>query len=434
MAQAHHHPARAKFVAGGVRGGKSLGTSMELVTWARHSNLVWLAANSYDLCRQEFEYITEAMLSLELTDKSLISIPKNRYNPCSLTTIFGSRYETRSLKDVEAFAARAPDVVAICEPGQAPPESLKAARERLSTRRGLLWMAGTFEDIPQAWVEDVFRRWVRWPNPESGKSWAMPSWLNRRSFPGGRQDPEMIALQNSYPNIQEFLLRCAGIPVASSALVIGDYWNPQKHVVPQVHFRPVHDGGLLPVQIAIDPGFSGGSNYVVLAIQHIGPTAFIIDEVSVQGKVHEEVIELCKQRPWWPNVIKSNGGTMDPYASQSHWYGSLSPAETWERKAGIRLRIPPRLSVEDTVSILCTTLRDPQTAQTGLVVSPKAQRLIWEMTHWRKKRTQGGSFAEPTKNNCDAVKALGYYLADRQYVRLAGGTHGQPRVREYTFT
>lgn len=426
--QAHFHPARALLIAGGVRGGKSLSTAMEVLPWTFHSRLIWLAAETYDLSRQEFEYILEALLSLDLTSAGHFSMPRMRYSPCLVDTVFGCRIETRSLTDIETFASKAPDLVAICEPGQAPAATLAKSRERLSTRRGRLWMAGTFEDIKESWMEDVWRRWVRWPNPESGKSYAVPTWLNKVSFPGGRLDPEMIALRNSYPTTNEFLLRCAGVPVAGSAMVIGDYWQHRKHVVPALEYRPVHQGAPLPVELTIDPGYSGGSHYVVLAIQHLGATKLIIDEIAVQSKVHEAVIEICKSKPWWRNVI---GGTIDPYAGGNHIYGALSPQESWERLAGVRLRLPPRLGVEEYVSNLCAELRDPQSQQSRIAISSRCSRLIWEMTHWRKKKSQGGDYSQPSATNCDAVKALGYYLADRSFTRLAGG---RAEVKESNFS
>jgi hypothetical protein len=418
--QAHHHPARAILLAGGVRGGKSLSAAMEVVPWSFHSRLIWLAAETYDLTRQEFEYTYEAMLSMGLTEKSRVSMPRMRYSPCSMDTMWGCRIETRSLQDIETFASRAPDLVVICEPGQAPSQTLAKARERLSTRRGRLWMAGTFEDVKESWMEDVWRRWVRWPNAESGKSFAVPTWLNTVSFPGGRNDPEMIALQNSYGSQNEFLLRCAGVPVAGSAIVIGEYWQHRKHVVPNLEYRPVYQGAPMPVEITVDPGYSGGSHYVVLAIQHIGSSKLVIDEVAVQSKVHESVIEICKSRPWWKNVV---GGTIDPYAGGNHIYGALSPQETWQRLTGFQLRLPPRLSVEDYISNLCAELRDPNSGQSRIAVSPRCQRLIWEMTHWRKRKAQGGDYTKPSDANCDASKALGYYLADRQFTQISRGSN-----------
>jgi hypothetical protein len=240
----------------------------------------------------------------------------------------------------------------------------------------------------------------------------------------------MIALKNSYPSLNEFLLRCAGVPVAASALVIGHYWDPRKNINPHMEFRPVHNGAPMPVEIAIDPGYSGGSHYIVLAIQHIGASKIIIDEIAVQSKVHESVVDICKSKSWWKNVV---GGTIDPFAGGSHIYGALSPQEVWERTAGIRLRLPPRLSVEDYISNLCSELRDPTNSSTHILASDRCKRLAWEMLHWRKKKSQGSTFGDPTKHNCDAVKALAYYLADRSFTRISGGA-SIPKVSSYNFS
>jgi len=402
---------------------------MEGITWAPHSDLIWIAADTYDLTRQEFEYMMEALVSLEWTSANLVSLPKPRYHPCAMETHWGCRIETRTLHDVVAFAARAPDLIILCEPGQAPSDTLRAARERLSTRRGRLWMSGTFEDIPEAWLEDVWRRWVRWPNEESGKSYSVPTWLNRYSFPGGRHDPEIALLRASCRSMNEFLLRCAGVPAPQIGLVIGDAWQPRRNILPNMEFEAAdRNGRVIPVELAIDPGYSGGSHYVVEAIQRHGKDRYIIDEVVQQSLVHEGIIQKCIAWPWWKNVT---GGTIDPYAGDSHIFGSLSPMEVWWKQAKIRLRMPPRWSVEDTVSRLCCELCDPIDGSAHLFASPRAERFIWEMTHWRKRKTRGG-FGPPTQHSCDAAKAVAYYLS-WQYNIVQTGVAETPVIRPYTF-
>ena len=49
-----------------------------------------------------------------------------------------------------------------------------------------------------------------------------------------------------------------------------------------------------------------------------------------------------------------------------------------------------------------------------LFVSPKCERFIWEMNHWRKKKGTN----EPSRDNCDAIKAVAYWLADRYSFQL----------------
>src|SRR3990167_6716734 len=116
--QAHFHPAPNIFVAGGIRGSKSVSLSMEGVSWAPHSDLQWLGGQAYSDCRQEFEYLAEALLSLNWVSSRNISFPQNQYQPCSLETDWGTLIETKSLADTgDSLMSRAPDFIGLCEPG-----------------------------------------------------------------------------------------------------------------------------------------------------------------------------------------------------------------------------------------------------------------------------------------------------------------------------
>lgn len=417
-------PWRIVAIGGGLRGGKSLGSSVEGTVWLPHSNLIWLAGETYDIPRQEFEYMAEAATSLNYIES--ITMTKNRSMPCAFETDWGCRVETRSLHDLGAvgqgssLTARAPDLIIICEPGFAPPEALAQSQERLTTRRGRLWMAGTFERS-NAWFVEAWKKWVRWPNADMAKAMAIPSWLNTASFPGGRQDPEIERIRKTYATLREFLVRWGGIPLSSDALMMGAYWDVKKHVTASAKFQPVDtQGKKLPVEITIDPGFSGKSSYAVLAIQRFGEDFNIIDEVSTQTMVHEEVINLCRTRPWWPHVT---GGVIDPYAGVSHVFGGLSPIEVWWKHGKIPVRAAPRYEVEDAVARLQYMLRDPGNARTHIHAVPEATRLQFEMEHWRRKQDREG-LGKPSEMNCDAIKALAYYCCAKY---ADGGPSGHAR-------
>lgn len=428
----HNGPWRFVAEGGGLRGGKSLGSAAEGIAWLPHSELIWLAAETYDLTRQEFEYLAEGATSLDYI--ASMTMPKNKYQPCALETDWGCRVETRSLHDLGAagqgasLVARAPDLIIICEPGFAPPEALVQARERLTTNRGRLWMAGTFERA-NTWFVDAWNAWKRWPNIGMGKSLAVPSWLNTASFPGGKHDPEIEAIRASYPTLREFLVRWGGIPLASEALVMGAYWNEKVHVSESAVFQPLDKDNLRsPVYLMIDPGFSGKSHYVVLAAHKFGSQLVVFDEVSVQSMVAEEVIDKCRTKPWWPHVA---GGVIDPYAGVNHVYGGLSPQEIWWRYGRVPLEAAPRFEVEDVVSRLQHVMRDPVNARTHLVVSPACERLRWEMTHWRRIATREG-LGKPQEGNCDAIKALAYFCSAKYTEEAIGYSSTRVTVHELT--
>ena len=427
LARIFDHPARMKLIAGGIRAGKSLASAVEAICWAPHSDLIWIAADTYDLTRQEFEYIAEGLISLAWTESALVSMPRQRYMPCALDTYWGCRIESRSLRDVESFVARAPDLIVFCEPGQASGLAVEKAIERLSTRRGHLWMAGTFEQLSEQgqWMEDLWRRWSRWPNPEEGKSFTLPTWLNTHSFPGGKRDPEIQRLRSTYGTERDYLLRLAGVPVPASSLVVGQHWDPRRHIREDACFVPAWGGAPLPVELAIDPGYSGGSHYAVLAFQYRENVHCLIDEVIAQTLVHEEVIAMCRQRPWWTHVI---GGVIDPYAGGSHVYGAQSPLDIWSRETGMRFRLAPRVEVEDLVNRLASTLDSG-----SIAVHPNVRRFVWEMTHWRRRRLPGSAgYGPPSKHNCDALKAAGYYLLD-SHIRRALGYTEEIKTEEFVF-
>lgn len=425
----HNGPWRFVSLGGGLRGGKSLGEAGEATVWLPHSNLIWFAAETYDLCRQEMEYLAEAVVSLGW-DAS-ISLPKKRYDPASIETTWGCQVESRSLRDLGALQAsgaltsRAPDIIFICEPGLAPAETLNQAMERLTTRRGRLWMAGTFEQS-NTWFVDTWRKWVRWPNADMGKSMAVPSWLNTASFPGGKMDPEILRIKRSYSTLKEFLVRWGGIPMTSVLLVMGDYWDERKHVSESAQFQPYdRDGVKQPVYLMADPGYSGTSVYAVLACQRYGDNFVIFDEVAAQSLVHEEVIDECRRRPWWPHVTS---GVIDPYAGVNHIYGSVSPQEIWWRYGRVPMVAAPRLDVSEAVSRLQHVMRDPQNSRSHVTINPVCKRLVWEMTHWRRVQTREG-LGKPSDNHCDAIKALAYFMSVKYTADALGYEAGQEPMK-----
>lgn len=412
--RAHAHPAMTKIITGGVRGSKSISTAAEVTVWSPHSDLIWLAADTYDLARQEFEYAVEALLSLGWTKRHFVTLPRSKYLPCVLETIWGTLIETRSLKDVTNFVARAPDMIALCEPGLASPDSILKARERLSTRSGQLWAAGTFEEAKYNWLEEYWRKGIRWPNPESVKSFSVPTWLNRVSFPLGKQDPGIQLLKNSCRTLDEFLLRCGGVPIKQRSSVIGDAFDEKRHVVPIPFVRRNEKGLVVPVRLAIDPGFGGGSFYVVLAIQESpckncrSTVINVVDEIAVDNMVYQKVIELARVRDWWPNT---HTGVVDPWAGVSHPFGNVSVQSLWWSEAGINLTVPDRIAVEELVGIVKDALIDPVMHHPHVFIDPRCSRLIWELKSWKRKRGTEG-YGKPSEKNCDAVKALGYYVTD----------------------
>lgn len=404
--RAHDHPARIVLVAGGIRGSKSVSAAAEAIAWAPHSSLIWFGADTYDLARMEFEYCAEGLLSLGWTLPRLVNMPTNIFHPCSLETIWGTVIATRTLHDVNTFVAQAPDLIVICEPGLANEQSLQRARERTSTKRGRIYLPGTFEEVKGQWMERMWRKWVRWPNEDNAKSFTVPSWMNRTIFPKGKHDPEIAALRRACKDLDEFLRRVVGVPSKMPDLVFGQDYSVKLHLGKVEWLRRDSQNQPHPVYLAVDPGYSDG-HYVVLAIQVIDGLVRVFDEVDMSHETHGTVIQAASFKEWWPFAMS---GTMDPHAGDKHIFGSVSPQSEWWQRSRINLTLPQQLHVEELIRLIQGYLRDPVSGKPRLVIDEdKCPRLTHELSVWRRKKANDG-VGIPSKSNCDAIKALGYFL------------------------
>jgi hypothetical protein len=412
--KAHKADARGVAVSGGWRGGKSLFSGMEGLTWLPYAQLIWLIATDYDTTRQEFTYLAEGAISTGLALPQNVHMPEARYQPCSLKAITGCVVETRTLADFrKALSAKPPDVVIVCEPGLI--DNLADVMEllwgRVSEKRGCIVLAGTSDEASEEWYE----LWEGWShgNIEGGQSFSLPTWQNRYRFPKGKKEREFRVYEEKYGH-EALMAHYGGIPASPADLVLKGYWKYATHVDPSIEFDPGK-----PAEIAIDPNYSMGNRYTVELIQweYDSPRIYIVDEVAEEGLTHDEIRAICEARPWWRHVIS---GTIDPYAGESHIYGSLAPVTYWDPP--IRLRTDHRPKVNTTVQALKESLavgdHGPRTR-----VSPRAKRFIYEAARWRQKS------GTPRKTNCDAMKAAGYWFVDHfAQERVLGGHEEEDNV------
>ena len=435
----HDHPARIRLLSGAARLGKSLFIATEVVPWSFHSSLIWLLGPDYAQTRQEFLYIVEALVSIGATDSSMISLPQTKSQACVLETKWGCTIESLTTQDPQKIASKAPDIIFMCEPGQIQDGILERAIERLTTKRGPIVLGGTFEANDYTWFQDDWFRWRKWPNPEDAKSFSVPMWANTYTFPQGREDPEIIRLEQTLPK-DEFLRRVCGIPTPSRRLIVGDIWKPtdtkgQPHHVGYHPFvRKSENGNLKPVELFIDPGWGTDSFYYVGVIQWdwdeaLGREKFhVVDEIAVQRHTHQQVAQLAMTKVWWPNVV---GIVAEPWGGESHSLGTQSAIEAWAETTKIpSVRAAPRLPLDDRVAFLRDIMNDPVYNVPLIFFNESTtERMQWEMTHWRRANVKSNATRQPRPSdlNCDALKALASWLTDR--VRHAG-TPARPVVRE----
>ena len=414
----HDSPARIKLVAGGERSGKSKCSAMEMMSRFFEGKLFWLVAADYERTRAEFTYICDALGKLGLE-----FVATKQLDPGEINVIGGFRFATKSAKDPRKIAMEAPDGILVCEASQIDYETFLRLRGRLAEKRAWMLMSGTFE-TSLGWYPELYNRWLL-PNSEDAQSFSLPTWSNLTIFPGGRQDPEILALEQASSK-EWFEERYGGRPCPPRGLVFPEFQN-------SIH---TGSGGLfdfdpaLPVEIWVDPGFQHA--YAIEAVQKKGEQLFIVDELYETGLVTQDVISAIRQRPWWNQI---RGGAIDIAAIRSQ--GLPPVVEIWAKDAGIVLR-SNYVQIKDGVERLKSCLKvNTITNRPIILINSRCRGLISELGgcpspldgqtrvyKWKLDRDGNIIGDVPEDKNNDASKAVCYGLID-----MLGYTRSQERVK-----
>lgn len=265
----------------------------------------------------------------------------------------------------------------------------------------------TFESS-LGWYADMWKSWEG-DNPEGGRSYSLPTWSNTAIYPGGRDDPEIKALEATYPE-DTFLERFGAVPCPPATLVFKEF-SHITHVTEKAEYNPD-----LPVQLWVDPGYA--HPYAVLAIQRHGRDVYHFDEVYETGLVATEMIAEAKLRDWWPQVkviVMDVAGKQHP--------GTKSQAEIWRSLTGLRV-VMNKVGIVDGIMRHRTFLKDPGTGGARLFHNPRCKGTIPEYGRYKNAKDSEGRAATelPIDRDNDAMKALAYGL-------VANYGHVRPRLR-----
>jgi hypothetical protein len=411
-------------LTGAIQSGKSVLTAADVITripWWPAGSSVWLIGVTYYETRAERRLLQNWLGHLGWADWPNCSLPRGQNEPWTLATVFGVSITSLSSSRPERLATEAPVHIILAEAGMQTLETLHTARGRATMHNARLLLSGTVERA-QPWYPRLVRRWMA-PNPEGGRAFVLPAWANRRFYPGGAMDPKILDVKRDLPP-DVFARRFAGLPAQPEGLVFKEF-NPLIHgrrvvfgerpadAEPWTVYLPPD----LPLEVAIDPGFSG-SSYAVLPIVEYGGQVIIFDEVHVRGMTHKQVIRACQGKPWWPRVT---GGVID-VAGTTHAMAGDPATDTWalpvsEGGANLTLR-SQKLPIWQGIDLMHTLLQvDPLTERPGLVVDVSAcPRFVWELTEAYQHRTDkdGEVLGEdPVDRRNDACKAVAYWVADK---------------------
>ncbi|XUX01218.1 MAG: hypothetical protein TUN42_04310 [Dehalogenimonas sp.] len=409
----HLSSARIRVVAGGERGGKSYSGANDLtgrIDWTGlgigGERLYWLVAADYERTKPEFDYLCQNFDKLGVPFEA-----SKRVDPGEIIVADGAiRIVTKSARDPRKLASEAPDGILGCESSQLTYEDFLRLRGRLAQKRAWLLMTGTFESS-LGWYPEMYNRGQA-PNEDGIVSFSLPTWSNLATFPGGRNDPEILALERA-SSYEWFMERYGGVPCPPKGLIFPEF-KMSLHV---------GTGGLfdydpaLPVYLAVDPGYQHA--YAVLAVQFRDQTAYVIDEIYERGLVTNEMVTVAKQRPWAGKVA---GGAIDVAGTRHQ--AMAAPSEVWLKEFPVFLA-SQKVGIEDGIERLKSLFKpDPTTGHPKVFINAKCLGLISELGgcpspitnqtnvyHYKVDKDNNVIGIEDKYN--DAVKALIYLLVDR---------------------
>ena len=364
----HQSDARVLIVVGGERAGKSAGTEKEIIArwpWCTRGKRIGIAAQEYDETRREMEYLAEDLAELGAL-QGQPTMPKA--GKWIITGKGGIVAESISLQDGadELTGTGLPfDIIALVEAGHITKEALTAALGRTMETRGVVIVSGTLLDS-FGWHADLYNTCLAGPehNAYSGASFSWPTWFNKTLFPLGENDPEIIRMRSTMPK-DEFDRRVAAKVVPSPARIFPEHDSA-------LHAQDVPYDPTLPVTLWLDAGYYP-SHYAVAVVQFAeeqvenaaGDTVTIevvnqIDEIWEHHLGHRAVYEMCKDREWWPGVVRVVGG----HETKQHNESGETTQEVWQafaRADGFRLpfRVFNAGRILDGISRVRTFLIDP---------------------------------------------------------------------------
>ena len=368
--------------------------------------LYWIVGPDYAQARAEFTYFYQALNEGGFISQA--SMPETKTQPWILKTIWNVTIETKTSSDITKLASFPVDGVLMVEAAQQQYETWLKLRGRVAPTRGWVILSGTLEKgLP--WYGSLLRKW-KGANADGGKSFSLPAWTNLAKYPGGRDDPEIKALEASFP-ADLFMERFGAEPRSVHGLVI-----PEFDYVKHVRELEVVEG--IPVNLAVDPATH---TYAVLFVQKVGLYTHVLDCVYAKNSVFQDVLPEVKGNRLWKLVDKRQGNFIDIAGTQRH--ANKSQVQLWQELAGVsfawkylplqvtidtvRYRLGSMNSVGEPLVYFSASLPNPEPGPDGSAMHLLSEFELWK---WPDRQARQNEAPKPVDRANDGIKALGYWL------------------------
>lgn len=436
--EVHSDSSRHRVVAAGRRWGKSQMGGHELTPWALFSHTIaprlveegrqlrfWIVGPNYEDAEREWRVFYN---DVKRTLKCPVDHP-GTYNDTQggnmVMSLWDARFvvECKSAAHPDSLDGEGLDGVLLVEAAKMKSTVWsKFIRPALADKRG--WSLATSTPEGRNWFYDHWT-WGQDPERDTWYSLRAPSWTNTPTFPGGREDPEIIAMTQDMSQ-QKFNQEIG----AEFTEHVGRVF---KRFEEEIHVRNLTYNPKYPLYLAVDYGFT--NPFVALLIQEdVWGTVHVLAEYRA---TRTDINDIATELKTWENGAARAARFLYPDPAE--------PGDTRILEKALRIRAQGHTGgkIKDRLEMIRQDLKQvPEVLPDGhpdknprLLIDRSCVDLIEEMgdkyRYPENKSDLRDNPEEPLKKDDHGPEALGRFYAGH-YGRTGrdgkGGTRGRARV------
>lgn len=309
----HRSTARHRVNDAGRRFGKSMMGGHELTLLAMQAyhqqaylkdvgqqKRIWVVGPNYDDAEREFRVLWNDVKRLELPKDHPGSYYTAGQAGAHTLSLWENTFivECRSADHPDSLDGEGLDFIILAEAAKMKRSVwTKYLRPSLADKRG-----GTLWNSTPEGKNYFYDAWQRGQDPKqtAWASWKHPSWVNDIIFPGGRNDPEILAMEEEMSAIK--FQQEAGAEFSEYVgRVFGD-WDEELHVQ-NISYDPK-----LPLYGAVDYGYTNPNVWLALQVDE-WDNVYVIGEYYESGK---DATDFADDMDRWPLARKAVAFYPDP--------------------------------------------------------------------------------------------------------------------------
>ena len=404
---------------GAIQGGKSFITGPKLALeyfrdLAKHTPFpgqereYWVIGNRKEDTVYDWNTIVTTFTKLGLVGKITT---QNDTPVILLNDGYNTTIKVKFSADHKLLSGVSPLGIVICEAANVTDIAFETLVARTAGYDAWMYISGSVEEDSHPWFSTKFMEWL--PGIGDEQSFPVATHDNRALFPLGPEDPKY---KRARARVSDDFAeeRFEGRLLPPRGIVYPEF-DPRVHIMHEYEYQPNET-----LHLWNDPGYDHTA--ALLFVQIHGGVVYVFDEIFIEGKTQDEVIDITIRRPHWSSPYKRL--VNDPYYSKAH-HSRGSVREVWQEKAGLASHGTRKYSVEEGIERVHSVLRiNPETGMPGLMVHHKCRGLLSEFgvvgrppkgnraPYKYDVDDDGYRSAKPIEKNDDAMDALRNGLID----------------------